>query len=595
MLTSLVTAATLTNSALLVTYPEINVGDKQAVLVNTRLSGDRDWLGIYPKGSDNSWSNVIAWNWATYGDVSLNKIKKEMPVGEYDIRLFFHNGFVEEKRTHFYVIDAQNNDRLSVSNIQAQNITENSALIVWDGSKYATGQVEYGETSTYGLFNTKETSFDYQSHGQALRNLKAGTTYHYRVISEDAEGNAMVSDDNIFTTLGNDAIKKYPQTTILEKRLTDNNIPRPTVGNPSLDNVFGTQIKMVDKTGNAASPYPKLQAWNSDMTLIRIKFRLYNAMTLEESPITKGFEVGGGAGTYNKLCAPLSSDFRWSSKDPNTFYVLNSSLQLIEGHIVGGTTSCETVLFDFKQNNFEQAAIGPGEGNIDFNDKYIALPVKKKGDDKIYIFLYDLEKKKKVWNSPKLYNAQDAHWEASGKYWKPTVLDWVSVSPSGKYIVINDSKTGMYRYDIHFKNKRRLEFYKDGQITSQGGHGDIGFDTNNNEVFVQFIAGRGVYSFNLDNPNEKGKELLNSPYGGGFVSCRNKLHRGWCYVTTRTAGFQEIYALKLDGIQNNVVQRFTQTHGNYYGGIASPDGTKILFSNYWGTDKLDTFVAELQP
>jgi len=764
---------------------------------------------------------------------------------------------------------------ITVSNIHPMLITENSAKIFWDVSSYATGQVEYGETTAYGYFNTKETSFNYNHHEQQLKDLQAGTTYHYRVISEDAEGHKIVSDDYTFATLGNEyselgnyvpevysnnkegdnkyiayypkngidadmpvvmfikgagmnieryegimkfmaskgyyvigvntsshqsayvtryleialneainehglnvsklvimghslgggqvfyamkkfrddgygsegslalsidgwfafnmnqvdlhdldskvaflqmngvdgtgtdpridltiwnlstqadkafytlpsnnhsyvagdlnsilakkdllltigaltddtfngvdtgtesipeqnkasytdiynalkaedtysgdckgnigngistiknndidycafdsnTIKKYPETTLLEKRLTDETVVKPTIEEMSLDNIFNTQIKMVNKTGSAASPYPKIQAWNSDMTLIRIKFRLYNAMTLKESSITKGV-VDGSDGTYGKLCKPLSSDFRWSTKDPNKFYVLNSSLQLIEGHIVGNSTNCETILFDFKKNNFEQAAIGPGEGNIDFNDKYIALPVKKKGDNKIYIFLYDLEKKKKVWDNPKLYNAEGAHWEADGKYWNPTVLDWVSVSPSGKYIVINDSNTGMYIYDINFKNKRRLEFYKDGQIKSEGGHGDIGFDTNNNEVFVQFISGRGVYSFNLDNPNEKGKELLNSPYGGGFVSCRNRLHKNWCYVTTREPGFQEIFALKLDGIHNNVVQRFTQTHGNYYGGVASPDGTKVLFSNKWGTDRLDTFVAEAQP
>jgi len=770
---------------------------------------------------------------------------------------------------------------ITVSNIHPMLITENNAKIFWDVSSYATGQVEYGETTAYGYFNTKETSFNYNHHEQQLKDLQAGTTYHYRVISEDAAGHKIVSDDYTFTTLGNEysdlgnyvpelysnnkegdnkyiayypengidadmpvvmfikgaggaienykgimqfmaskgyyvigvntsshqsayvtrylkialdeainehglnvsklvimghslgggqvfyamkkfrddgygsegslalsidgwfafnmnqvdlhdldskvaflkmngvngtgtdpridltiwnlstqadkafytlpsnnhsyvkgdlenilnkkdllltigaltddtfngvdtgtesipeqnkasytdiynalkaedtysedckgrigngistiknndidycafdsnTIKKYPETTLLEKRLTDEAVVKPTVEEMSLDNVFDTQIKMVNKTGNSASPYPKVQAWNSDMTLIRIKFRLYNAMTLEESSITKGLDVGGRAGTYNKLCAPLSSDFRWSTKDPNKFYVLNSSLQLIEGHIVGDTTNCETILFDFEQNNFEQAAIGPGEGNIDLNDTYIALPVKKKGDNKIYIFLYDLEKKKKVWDSPKLYNAEGAHWEADGKYWNPTVLDWVSVSPSGKYIVINDSNTGMYRYDINFNNKKRLLFNDDGTIKSRGGHGDIGFDTNGNEVFVQFIGGgsttdKGVYSFNLDNPDEQGIQLLAGGFDGGFVSCRNILHKGWCYVSTKEIGRQEIFALKLDGIPNKLVQRFTQTHGTYLGGVASPDGTKVLFSNKWGTDRLDTFVAEAQP
>jgi len=352
---------------------------------------------------------------------------------------------------------------------------------------------------------------------------------------------------------------------------------------------------MVNKSDTAISLYPKIQAWNSDMSLMRIGYRLYNANTLEESPITRGLANEGSNSAYNKLCASLSGDFRWSTKDPNKFYVLNSSLQLIEGYIIGNAIKCNTVLFDFSDNGFEQANIGPGEGNIDFNDKYIVLPVKKIGDSKIYIFLYDLDNKRKVWNSPKLYNSNGAGWIASGNYWTPTVLDWVSMSPSGKYIVINDSSTGMYRYNIHFQDKRRLEYRgNNGEITSQGGHGDIGFDTNGNEVLVQFLSGKGVHSFNLDNPDELGKKLLISANGGGFVSCRNTIHKGWCYVTTRTEGFREIYALKLDGTSNQTVQRFTQTHENYFGGTVSPDGTKVMFSNHWGDgdNSLDTFIAE---
>ena len=89
---------------------------------------------------------------------------------------------------------------LKVSDIHVRNITKNSAKVFWDVSDYSTGQVEYGETIAYGNFNTKETSFDYNSHGQRLRNLKAGTTYHYRVISEDKQGNKVISEDHTFKT-----------------------------------------------------------------------------------------------------------------------------------------------------------------------------------------------------------------------------------------------------------------------------------------------------------------------------------------------------------------------------------------------------------
>ena len=385
---------------------------------------------------------------------------------------------------------------------------------------------------------------------------------------------------------------KYPKSTKFTKRLTDSNVEKPSVENPSLDDVFGTKIKMVNKPDEKRSPYPNVQAWNSDMSLFRIDYRLYNAKTLEESPITSGLSRSDG---YEKLCSMLGSNIRWSTKDPNKFYVVNNHLRLIEGHIDGDNIDCSTVLFDFRENGFEQADIGPGEGNIDFNDKYVVFPVKKNGENKIYIFLYDLENKRKVWNEPKLYDVKDAHWIADGNYWKPTILDWVSVSPSGKYIVINASTRGVYRYDINFENKKRVEYLDSHGIkVSEGGHSDIGFDMNGTEVLVQFVAGMGVYSFNLDDPNEKGKKLLDSPYGGGFVSCRNRLHKGWCYITTREEGFREIFALKLDGTLGKTVQRFSQTHNNYYGGSVSQDGTKVIFSNKWDANRLNTFIAEAQ-
>lgn len=72
--------------------PNYNVNETVSVLVNVPLSGKKDWVGIYPKNADNSWKNVIAWNWITSkGTFVLNKDPKAMPAGEYEARLFWHN------------------------------------------------------------------------------------------------------------------------------------------------------------------------------------------------------------------------------------------------------------------------------------------------------------------------------------------------------------------------------------------------------------------------------------------------------------------------------------------------------------------------
>jgi hypothetical protein len=74
-----------------------------------------------------------------------------------------------------------------------------SAVISWATGEPATSQVEYGPTTTYGLSTSLDPALR-TSHSQALSSLNPSTTYHYRVKSTDAAGNAAVSGDSTFTT-----------------------------------------------------------------------------------------------------------------------------------------------------------------------------------------------------------------------------------------------------------------------------------------------------------------------------------------------------------------------------------------------------------
>ena len=63
---------------------------------------DQSWIGIYPKGSSNDWSNVVKWTWTgdkTYGTFKVGSL----PVGEYSARLFYHNSFKDMARKIFKV------------------------------------------------------------------------------------------------------------------------------------------------------------------------------------------------------------------------------------------------------------------------------------------------------------------------------------------------------------------------------------------------------------------------------------------------------------------------------------------------------------
>ncbi len=85
------------------------------------------------------------------------------------------------------------------SGITASNIGTSSAVITWATDEGASSQVEYGTTTSYGLFSSLGTSL-VTSHSRSLSGLSNNTTYQYRIISKDSAGNTVTSGNNSFTT-----------------------------------------------------------------------------------------------------------------------------------------------------------------------------------------------------------------------------------------------------------------------------------------------------------------------------------------------------------------------------------------------------------
>jgi Purple acid Phosphatase, N-terminal domain len=90
--------------------------------------------------------------------------------------------------------------------VVASNITFSSVNIAWTTNEPATSQVEYGLTAEYGSTTTTDTSL-VNNHSVGLTGLKAGKTYHYRVVSMDASRNQAASADDVFTTTAHPGAK----------------------------------------------------------------------------------------------------------------------------------------------------------------------------------------------------------------------------------------------------------------------------------------------------------------------------------------------------------------------------------------------------
>jgi hypothetical protein len=170
-------------------------------------------------------------------------------------------------------------------------------------------------------------------------------------------------------------------------------------------------------------------------------------------------------------------------------------------------------------------------------------------------------------------------------------IDWASMSQSGKYVVIigggwQTSQNTVKSYD------RNLNLVT--TVFPVGEHGDLGFDSFGNEVFVKVgVSGGPVWMSRLDNGQKTA--LLDTGLGqSGHLSCRNVNRPGWCYLTlSQTA---EVLAVKLDGSQT--VERFVhpRSSGATYEAsptaVASPDGTRVMFrSDWYGTSTIDAYVA----
>jgi len=383
-------------------------------------------------------------------------------------------------------------------------------------------------------------------------------------------------------------IKKYPPETLFNKLVVDP-VDRPAHKFDSyVDRTFDNKVKRVvtrltdrekDNKGFNSHPYPKQgTAWNSDMTLLKFVGRIYDAQTLEEVPLTRD-KLGGEVNNLMKTPQSGSSGIRWSKHNPNVLYVMSSKKKFYKLTINEERTALEEeLIIDLSNMPYPFFNIGQNEGNIDYADRYVVLT--SIIDDDVYATLLDIKSKQLVWE-PKKLDIDKEH------------FDWISISPSGNYILINEHKSGedgkMHLYNRNLEKIRTLANYSQ--------HGDICYDQDGNEMYVQLLwGGRGIFGFILNNSPQYQEpiKLLDSNYGGGHVSCRNYKRKGWAYVSTKQHGYRDVFALKLD--DSKKVQRFAKTHtGGYSMAVPSPDGTRVLFmSNFSNPNyKYDTYQVRI--
>ena len=409
----------------------------------------------------------------------------------------------------------------------------------------------------------------------------------------DSTDGILDNDNDGYTNLeeflsGDGSPITYPAETTFTYIPTDDTVALPEYKEFIIDPEFDTKVTRIsDRPDNAVNHnYPKTQTWNADMTKMRLNNDVVNAETLDF--------IGYIDGRIHEI--------KWSSINSDTLYGMRhyynddeangieDDFNFVKTTVTNGNMPYETVK-SFSKDVYKQVHIGPWEGNIDFNDKYVVFSAQKIGETYLTAILYDIET-----GDTAIHDFTEIHWWGTGDDHE---LDWISISPLGNYILINWDQDpdapystlvgAIDQYDLNFNFVRRL--------SERAGHGDIGVNAQGQEVYVQFEYGsrNGIWMYNLEDGIET--QILPDKYNGGHVSCRNYRRRGWCYLATKSEGWRDVFALKLD--DSGLVNRFAQTlatNGNAQGGV-SPDGTKIIFQSDWNGEtggEYESFISEIR-
>jgi hypothetical protein len=98
---------------------------------------------------------------------------------------------------------AATNDKIppKIFNSKIDSITASSATIYWQTDKQADSLINYGLNRNYGM--VRDPISDKTDHKIILDELTPATTYFFRIISTDSEGNQAISNDFSFVTPGN--------------------------------------------------------------------------------------------------------------------------------------------------------------------------------------------------------------------------------------------------------------------------------------------------------------------------------------------------------------------------------------------------------
>ncbi len=382
----------------------------------------------------------------------------------------------------------------------------------------------------------------------------------------------------------------------------------PGYFSPVLDSTFGTRIIRI--AGDAGAPigggvagswgldvrhhYSKDQPWNADGSLLALQNDGGGMVLLDGET----YEPRRG-----RCTAFTVGDDRWHPSPTHSRERIS-----VRGTELMWYDAVQCVKTRSWTLPFTVDYFGPSEGNASFDGRYVALT------DGTRMFVVDMDPRSPLAAYPNSRVGPAVRIDDCGLN-NGCVVDWVSVSPSGKYVVVNYDGDIPRVFDVNpttlaltprplpADSPRCHGMAASGFIYDLG-HADMTlnpFDDNEDVIIGQESCGNSGRTVNgtvmsavvMVRLRDGVATPLTRPSNEAqahHISTRNFDRPGWVYVGYHVAPGRtfndEIVAVKLDG--SATAQRFAQKHSDYNGcyrceshAVPSRDGRRVLWASNW--------------
>ncbi len=358
----------------------------------------------------------------------------------------------------------------------------------------------------------------------------------------------------------------------------------PPLHRPYVDPAFGTRVTRVTDPSQVPGLkrirhyYSKANPFNADDT---------RAILFGSDGSTILYDTATWLPLGRLRLASSDPEIQWHPRDPNLFYYLDfmekspNVRAMFRYDIRDGS---RTLLRDFREYD---TARSRNEGNMDREGRFYAMVGWRAGRVS-EAFVYDLANDRIGARLPVSESMVD---------------DWISVSPTGRYVVMMGRDRSRV-YDIGLRHLRDLP-------KGSFGHADICLLADGSEALVydgadhQLNGDRNINIASL----ATGRVSIGVRIGWRstpHVSCRNLDLPGWALVSTQGPDRKypnhdfEVFWLKLDG--SGEVRRVAHHHsskesGGYFAeqhAVANRRGDKIVFSSNWNGGSISDYLVDLK-